>query len=75
MKVWNDYIKAVFFVHSPSKQTLQVAIAMMSSHFEQQTDVPLVMCASLISLLPVLIVFIICQKYFVDSFALTGVKG
>lgn len=48
---------------------------MMSSHYEQQTDIPLVMAASLIALLPVLILFITCQKYFVDSVAITGVKG
>ena len=33
------------------------------------------MAASLIALLPVLILFITCQKYFVDSVAITGVKG
>ena len=65
----------MIFIHSDKRQTIQVAIAMMSSHYEQQTDIPLVMAASLIALLPVLILFITCQKYFVDSVAITGVKG
>lgn len=75
MATWNDYMYPMIFIHSDKRQTIQVAIAMMSSHYEQQTDIPLVMAASLIALLPVLILFITCQKYFVDSVAITGVKG
>lgn len=75
MSTWNDYMGPMIFTHSEERQTIQVAIAMMSSHYEQQTDIPLVMAASLIALLPVLILFITCQKYFVESVAITGVKG
>ena len=75
MATWNDYMNPMIFIHSDKRQTIQVAIAMVSSHYEQQTDIPLVMAASLIALLPVLILFITCQKYFVDSVAITGVKG
>lgn len=75
MATWNDYFGPMIFTHSDSRQTIQVAIAMLSSHYEQQTDIPLVMCASLIAVLPVLILFITCQKYFTDSFAMSGIKG
>ncbi len=75
MATWNDYLNPMLFTHSESRQTIQVAIAMLNSHYEQQTDIPLVMAASLIAVLPVLILFITCQKYFTDSFAITGIKG
>jgi multiple sugar transport system permease protein len=75
MTTWNDYFGPLIFTHSRDKQTVQVAIAMMNSHYAQQTDIPLVMAASLIAVLPVLVLFILCQKYFVDSFAMTGIKG
>ena len=75
MTTWNDYFGPLVFTHSRSKQTVQVAIAMMHSHYEQQTNIPLVMTASLFAVLPVLVLFIVCQKYFIDSFALTGIKG
>ena len=75
MSTWNDYMTPLLFTHSESKQTIQVAIAMLNSHYEQQTDIPLVMAASLIALLPVLILFITCQKYFTESIAITGIKG
>ena len=75
MATWNDYMTPLLFTHSESRQTIQVAIAMLNSHYEQQTDIPMVMAASLIAVLPVLILFITCQKYFTDSFAMTGIKG
>lgn len=75
MSTWNDYFAPLIFTHSESRQTIQVAIAMLNSHYEQQTDVPLVMAASLIAVLPVLLLFITCQKYFTDSFAMSGIKG
>ncbi len=75
MATWNDYFGPLVFTHSESQQTIQVAIAMLNSHYIQQTDIPLMMTASLIAILPVLILFIICQKYFTESFAMTGIKG
>lgn len=75
MGTWNGYLEPLIFTHSESKQTIQVAIAMLSSHYEQQTDIPVVMCASLIAILPVLILFITCQKYFTESLAMSGIKG
>lgn len=75
MTTWNDYFSPLIFTHSESKQTVQVAIAMLNSHYIQQTDVPLMMTASVIAILPVLILFIACQKYFTESFAISGIKG
>lgn len=75
MATWNDYFGPLIFTHSESKQTIQVAIAMLNSHYIQQTDVPLMMSASLIAILPVFVLFIVCQKYFVESFAISGMKA
>ena len=75
MATWNDYMTPLLFTHSENRQTIQVAIAMLNSHYEQQTDIPLVMAASLIAVLPVLVLFITCQKYFTDSLVMTGIKG
>lgn len=71
MSAWNDYFGPLIFTHSASKQTVQVAIAMLNSHYEQQTDIPLVMAASLIAVPPALILFITCQKHFTDSYYLS----
>ena len=75
MGTWNDYLGPMIFVNDSKKYTLQVVIKMLNSYHETQTDIPLVMAASLIAILPILILFIFCQKYFVDSMAITGLKG
>ena len=75
MATWNDYFGPLIYTHSESKHTIQVAIAMMNSHYVQQTNLPLVMTASLIAILPVLILFAFCQKFFTESFVMTGLKG
>ncbi len=75
MGTWNDYLGPMIFVNDSQKYTLQVVIKMLNSYHETQTDVPLIMAASLIAILPILILFISAQKYFVDSMAITGLKG
>ncbi|MFA9464383.1 MAG: carbohydrate ABC transporter permease [Velocimicrobium sp.] len=75
MATWNDYFAPMIFVNDAKKQTIQVVIAMLSSYHETQTDIPLIMAAALVAILPVLILFILCQKHFTESFAMTGLKG
>jgi multiple sugar transport system permease protein len=75
MGTWNDYLGPLVYTHSPSRATVQLVIASLSSYYAEQTDFPIVMAASLIAIFPVLTLFIFCQKYFVESFAMTGIKG
>ncbi|MGT2755711.1 carbohydrate ABC transporter permease [Streptococcus ovuberis] len=75
MGVWNDYLAPLIYLNTPEKQTLQVVIANLNAAYAIQTDYPLIMAASVVSLLPVLIVFIIFQKQIIESIALSGMKG
>ncbi|MDR2477188.1 MAG: carbohydrate ABC transporter permease [Treponema sp.] len=75
MSTWNDYLGPLVYIHSPSRATVQVVIASLSSYYAEQTDFPIVMAASIVAILPVLLLFVTCQKYFVESFAMSGIKG
>lgn len=75
MATWNDYLGPLIFTNSPENSTVQLVIASLNSYYAEQTDFPLIMAASIIAVLPVVILFIATQKYFVDSFAFTGIKG
>lgn len=75
MATWNDYIGPLIFTNSPKNSTVQLVIASLQSYYAEQTDFPMIMVASVVAVLPVLIVFIALQRYFVDSFALSGIKG
>jgi len=75
MGAWNDYLAPLLYLRSPNKLTLQVVIANLNATYAIQTDYPLIMAASVISVLPILVIFIIFQRQIIESVALTGTKG
>jgi multiple sugar transport system permease protein len=75
MATWNDYLGPLIFTSSPENSTVQLVIASLNSYYAEQTDYPLIMAASIVAVLPVVILFTAAQKYFVDSFAFSGLKG
>ena len=75
MAVWNDYLGPIIYLNSENVQTLQLVIANFNATYAIQTDYPLIMAASLVALLPVLVVFLIFQRQIIESIALTGSKA
>lgn len=75
MGIWNDFLGPLIYLHTPEKQTIQVLIASMQSNYISTSNYPSMMAASLIALLPVLIVFFFAQRYFIESMAISGIKG
>lgn len=70
---WNDYLGPLIYLKSPEKKTIQLGLKMFISQYS--SDYGLIMAGSVLSLIPVLIVFLILQKYFVEGVASTGLKG
>ena len=75
MFVWNDYLAPILYLNSPENQTLQGVIANLNVEFATQRDYPLIMAASVVALLPILVVVLIFQRQIIESVALTGSKG
>jgi multiple sugar transport system permease protein len=74
MGIWNDFLGPVIYLHSPEKQTIQVIIASLQSNYISQANYPNMMAASLIALVPVVLVFFFCQRYFIESLSISGLK-
>ena len=70
---WNDYLGPLIYLKSQEKKTIQLGLKMFISQYS--TDYGLIMAGSVLSLIPVLIMFLILQKYFVEGVASTGLKG
>lgn len=74
---WNEFIAPLIFLNSPEKFTVSIGLRhFTASPFE--SDEPreaILMAASLITALPVLILFFAAQKYFVQGIVTTGLKG
>ena len=73
MGTWNDYIKPLIFINSINKMTVPLGLASMQGHYS--TDWPVLMAGTVIALLPVLVVFLLAQEYFVQGITLSGIKG
>ena len=70
---WNAFQWPLLIVGSDDLRTLPLAVAKLSSQYNDQYD--LKMAAATLAIIPVLIVYIAFQKYFVSGIALSGVKG
>jgi len=70
---WNDFFGPLIFLTSDSKFTLALGLTVFASQHPSEWSI--LMAVSLIMLLPTIIVFFLCQRYFVEGIALTGTKG
>ena len=73
VNTWNDYLGPLIYLRSESKKTIQLGLKMFISQYS--SDYGLIMAGSMLSLIPVLIVFLCFQNYFVEGVANTGLKG
>lgn len=71
--VWNDFMGPMIYFNSDSNKTIQLGIRMFISQYS--ADYGLIMAASVVSLIPVFVIFIAFQKYFVEGVATSGLKG
>lgn len=75
MGIWNDYLAPSIYINTPERMTIQTVINLFNATYAIQTDFPLIMAASIMSMLPIIVIFIIFQKWIIESIAITGVKG
>ncbi len=73
INTWNDYLGPLIYLKSTSKKTIQLGLKMFISQYS--SDYGLIMAGSVLSLIPLIIVFLIFQRYFVEGIASTGIKG
>ena len=72
LEIWNDFLWPLVAIQSPQNMTMQLGL----STFEgaHMTDWPLLMAATLMSQLPVIVLFLAGQRVFVRSIASSGIK-
>lgn len=73
---WNEYLMpAVFTLTNPAQKTIMVALIDLKTSSEGATSWTLMLAASTVALLPILIVFVCCNKYFVQGLSEGAIKG
>lgn len=70
---WNDLFGPLIYINSEELQTLPVALAQFQN--EYFTQITLLMAGATIAVMPVILVYIFAQKYFIQGITMTGLKG
>lgn len=73
VNTWNDYLGPLIYLKSESKKTIQLGLKMFIGQYSSEYG--LIMAGSVLSLIPVIVIFVCMQKYFVEGVASTGIKG
>ena len=73
VNTWNDFLGPLIYLTKTELKTIQIGLRMFISQYSAEYG--LIMAASVIVLIPVLIVFLSLQKYFVQGVASSGLKG
>ncbi|QCL96366.1 carbohydrate ABC transporter permease [Agrobacterium tumefaciens] len=70
---WNDFMGPMIYLTKTELKTIQIGLRMFISQYSAEYG--LIMAASVVALVPVLIVFLALQRFFVEGVASTGLKG
>jgi multiple sugar transport system permease protein len=70
---WNDLFKPLVFTTRPELRTVQLTLAAFQEEFTN--DWSLLMAAVVIATVPIVLLFMACQRQFIRGIAATGVKG
>jgi multiple sugar transport system permease protein len=71
--LWNDLLQQTVYISSPEKFTIAIGLTQFKGSLYQ--DWAMLMCATCMSFLPGVVIFLAGQKYFVEGIALTGMKN
>ncbi len=69
---WNEFLKPLLFITSPEKYTLTLGLQSFQS--QNATQWNYIMAASVISIIPIIIIYIVLNRYFMQGFRIGGDK-
>jgi multiple sugar transport system permease protein len=70
---WNDFLPPLIYLHDQSKYTVSLGLSFFRSNYDVRWAY--LMAASLTVTLPVIVIFFLAQKTFIEGITLTGLKG
>ena len=70
---WNDFMGPLIYLSTTNKKTIQLMLRMFNTQYS--SNYAQIMAAATVALIPVLILFVFRQIYFVEGIATSGIKG
>lgn len=71
---WNDFFAPLIYLNSMEKYTIAIGLQFFQSVYGTMR-VGMMMAVATLTLIPVLLIFFICQKYFVEGIKMSGLKA
>ncbi len=71
---WDDFLASLLYLNNPSNYTVSLALKMFSDP-STQSDWGAMFAMATLSILPIMLIFIFCQKYLVEGISTEGLKG
>ncbi|HWR10545.1 MAG TPA: carbohydrate ABC transporter permease [Rectinemataceae bacterium] len=71
--VWNDFMGPLIYLSTERLKTIQLGLRMFIA--EYSAEYSLIMAASLVSVLPIMILFLFLQRFYIEGVASSGIKG
>jgi multiple sugar transport system permease protein len=74
---WNEFLNALIYLNSPEKRTLALGLSAFRASQEGAVTASwnLLMAASVVVMIPPILVFFVAQRYFIQGIVFTGIKG
>lgn len=72
---WNDFLGPLIYLHSEQKMTLAVALNAFQNQYGDLRNMNLMMAASVVTMVPCIVLFFVAQRQFVGGLSLGAVKG
>ncbi len=72
---WNDYLGPLIYLNRTSLFPISLGLANFNSAFAESLQWPYTMAASTVTILPIVILFFVAQRTFVEGVTVTGIKG
>lgn len=73
LQQWNNFVWPLIVIHTSEMRTIPLALAVLSGQFG--SNFAMVMAGAVVATLPMLIVYLIFQKYIIKGIAMTGLDG
>lgn len=69
---WNDFLGPLIYLDSVKKKTIQLGIRLFQTQYGNEFS--LIMAGAVCAVIPIIIVYVCAQKFFIEGIALTGIK-
>jgi multiple sugar transport system permease protein len=72
---WNDFFTPLIYLNDAHKFTISIGLQFLNSSKGNTAQIGIMMAVSLITMLPVLLIFFLAQKYFIQGIKISGLKA